>query len=390
MAERGLRRRVGDRLNNIPGLFRGTIPVLRKEAIHIRRDPMALFVTVLIPIIQMFTIGFAIDTNVRDTRTTLFDGAQTQESRRLVDRFVNSDDFLIVSQVESERALNDEIVAGRASVGIHIPTDYSRRLLSGQTASFLVLVDGSDSSVASQSLNVANAIALRESLERSVPVTATSQTLPVEARPKILFNPDSRSANFLIPGMLAVLIQIMTVMLTALAIVRERERGTLEQLYMTPVRPLGLMIGKIVPYAVVAYAELSIMLFFMRWVFLIPINGSLLLLLLLVIPFLITMLGLGLLISTRAQSQQEAMQAAFGTMLPSIFLSGYIFPIDTMPLFFRGISAILPTTYLIEIFRGIILRGAGFQALWKQTLILSIMGLFLITVSALRFKKKTS
>jgi ABC-2 type transport system permease protein len=351
---------------------------------------MALFVTVLIPIIQMFTIGFAIDTNVRDTRTTLYDAARTQESRRLIERFINSDDFSLVSEVESDRALNEEIVAGRASVGIHIPPDYSRRLLSGQTATFLVLVDGSDSSVASQSLNVANAIALRESLERSIPVTASSRTLPVEARPKILFNPDSRSANFLIPGMLAVLIQIMTVMLTALAIVRERERGTLEQLYMTPVRPLGLMIGKIVPYAVVAYAELGIMLFFMRWIFLIPINGSLLLLLLLVIPFLITMLGLGLLISTRAQSQQEAMQAAFGTMLPSIFLSGYIFPIDTMPLFFRGVSAILPTTYLIEIFRGIILRGAGFQALWKQTLILSVMGLILITVSALRFKKKTS
>ena len=380
----------GHRLSRFRGLFRGTLPVLRKEAIHIRRDPMALFVTVLIPIIQMFTIGFAIDTNVRDTRTTLYDAARTQESRRLIERFINSDDFSLVSEVESDRALNEEIVAGRASVGIHIPPDYSRRLLSGQTATFLVLVDGSDSSVASQSLNVANAIALRESLERSIPVTASSRTLPVEARPKVLFNPDSRSANFLIPGMLAVLIQIMTVMLTALAIVRERERGTLEQLYMTPVRPLGLMIGKIVPYAVVAYAELSIMLFFMRWVFLIPINGSLLLLLLLVIPFLITMLGLGLLISTRAQSQQEAMQAAFGTMLPSIFLSGYIFPIDTMPLFFRGVSAILPTTYLIEIFRGIILRGAGFQALWKQTLILSVVGVYLNTVSALRFKKKTS
>ncbi len=351
---------------------------------------MALFVTVLIPIIQMFTIGFAIDTNVRDTRTVLYDGAHTQESRRLIDRFVNSDDFIIVADVESEQALNDEIVAGRASVGIHIPADYSRRLLSGQTASFLVLVDGSDSSVASQSLNVANAIALRESLEKSLPVTAVSRSLPVEARPKILFNPDSRSANFLIPGMLAVLIQIMTVMLTALAIVRERERGTLEQLYMTPVKPLGLMIGKIIPYAIVAYAELSIMLFFMRWVFKIPISGSLTLLLLLVVPFLITMLGLGLLISTRAQSQQEAMQAAFGTMLPSIFLSGYIFPIDTMPLFFRGVSAILPTTYLIEIFRGIILRGAGIDALWKQTLILSIMGLVLITLSALRFRKRTS
>ena len=232
-----------------------------------------------------------------------------------------------------------------------------------------------------------NAIALRESIERTVSIMAISRELPVEARPKILFNPDSRSANFLIPGMLAVLIQIMTVMLTALAIVRERERGTLEQLYMTPVQPLGLMIGKIAPYAVVAYAELTIMLCFMRWVFQIPINGSLPLLLVLVIPFLLTMLGLGLLISTRARSQQEAIQAAFGTMLPSIFLSGYIFPIDTMPPFFQGISAILPTTYLIEIFRGIILRGAGFSALWSQSLILSIMAIFLISISAFRFKK---
>ena len=254
--------------------FRGLIPVLRKEAIHIRRDPMALFFTVLIPLLQMFMIGFAINTNVRDMKTAVYDGARTQESRRLLDRFVNSDDFLIVSRVEGDEALNREIIAGRAKVGIKIPPDYSRRLLAGETASVLVLVDGSESSVANQALNVANAIALRESLERSMSVSAVRQSLPVEARPKVLFNPDSRSANFLIPGMLAVLIQVMTVMLTALAIVREREKGTLEQLYMTPVRPLGLMIGKIVPYAVVAFAELSIMLFFMRWVFQVPISGS--------------------------------------------------------------------------------------------------------------------
>lgn len=368
--------------------FRGLIPVLRKEAIHIRRDPMALFFTVLIPLLQMFMIGFAINTNVRDMKTAVYDGARTQESRRLLDRFVNSDDFMIVTRVEGDEALNREIIAGRAKVGIKIPPDYSRRLLAGETASVLVLVDGSESSVANQALNVANAITLRESLERSMTVSAVRQSLPVEARPKVLFNPDSRSANFLIPGMLAVLIQVMTVMLTALAIVREREKGTLEQLYMTPVRPLGLMIGKIVPYAVVAFAELSIMLFFMRWVFQVPISGSLPLLLLLVVPFIVTMLGLGLLISTRAQSQQEAMQAAFGTMMPSIFLSGYIFPIDTMPLFFQWISSIIPTTYLIEIFRGIILRNAGFEALWKQALILTLMGVFLITVSALRFRKK--
>ncbi len=366
--------------------FRGALPVLRKEAIHIRRDPMALFVTVLIPLLQMFMIGFAIDTNVRNMRTVVLDGARTQESRRLLDRFVNSDDFEIVLTVETEEALNQAIIDGTARVALHIPAHYSRRLLAGDSASFLVLVDGSESSVANQALNVANAIALRESIERARPVTAQRQSLPVEARPKILFNPDSRSANFLIPGMLAVLIQIMTVMLTALAIVRERERGTLEQLYMTPVHPIGLMIGKIAPYAFVAYVELAIMLTFMRWVFQIPIRGSLLLLLLLVIPFLLAMLGLGLLISTRAQSQQEAIQAAFGTMLPSIFLSGYIFPIETMPVFFQWVSRFIPTTYLIAIFRGIILRGADFSVLWRPTLILSMMAVFFIVVSARRFR----
>jgi ABC-2 type transport system permease protein len=369
--------------------FTGLIPVLRKEAIHIRRDPMALFFTVFIPMLQLFMIGFAINTNVRDIPTAVYDAAQTQESRRLLERFVNSDDFEIAKYVTSDDELNREIISGRARVGVKIPPDYSRRLLAGQTASLLVLVDGSESSVAGEALNVANAIALRESLERAMSVTAIRQTLPVEARPKVLFNPDSRSANFLIPGMIAVLMQMMTVLLTAIAIVRERERGTLEQLYMTPIKPLGLMIGKLVPYAVIAYIEICLLLVFMRWGFSVPINGSILLLLILVTPFILTMLGFGLLISTRARTYQEATQAAFGTMMPSIFLSGYIFPIDTMPVFFQWISRIIPTTYLIEIFRGIILRGAELQDLWKQGLILTVMSIIMITVSALRFRKKT-
>jgi ABC-2 type transport system permease protein len=364
--------------------FNGLLPVLRKEAIHIRRDPMALFFTVLIPLMQLFMIGYAINTNVRDIPTVVYDAAHTQESRRLLNRFVNSDDFKIVAYVDSEDELNREIISGRARAGLKIPPDYSRRLLAGETASVLVLVDGSDSSVAGEALNVSNAIALRESLERFLSNTAR-QSLPVEARPKVLFNPDSRSANFLIPGMIAVLMQMMTVLLTAIAIVR----GTLEQLYMTPVKPLGLMVGKLVPYAVVAYAEISILLFFMRWAFGVPIKGRLLLLLLLVTPFILTMLGFGLLISTRARTYQEATQAAFGTMMPSIFLSGYIFPIETMPTFFQYVSKIIPTTYLIQIFRGIILRGAELQDLWKQGLILTVMAILMITISALRFRKKT-
>ncbi|MCI0659471.1 MAG: ABC transporter permease, partial [Acidobacteria bacterium] len=271
--------------------FNGLLPILRKEAIHIRRDPMALFFTVLIPMLQLFMIGYAINTNVRHIPTVIYDGAKTQESRRLLDRFVNSDDFKIVKSVFSDEELNREIISGRARVGIKIPPDYSRLLLAGDTANVLVLVDGSESSVAGEALNVANAIALRESLERALSVSATRQELPVEARPKVLFNPDLRSANFLIPGMIAVLMQMMTVLLTAIAIVRERERGTLEQLYMTPIKPLGLMIGKIVPYAVVAYAEICILLVLMRWAFGVPIQGNIFLLMLLVTPFILTMLG---------------------------------------------------------------------------------------------------
>lgn len=369
--------------------FTGLIPVLRKEAIHIRRDPMALFFTILIPTIQLFLIGFAINTNVRNIPTVIYDAARTQESRRLLDRFVNSDDFKIVSDVTSDDELNREIISGRARAGIKIPPDYSRRLLAGETASLLILIDGSDSSVAGEAMNVANGIALRESLERALSVSVARQTLPVEARPKVLFNPDMRSANFLIPGMIAVLMQMMTVLLTAVAIVREREKGTLEQLYMTPIKPLGLMIGKIAPYAVVAYTELCLLLFFMRLAFGVPIAGNIFLLLLLVTPFILTMLGFGLLISTRAQTYQEATQAAFGTMMPSIFLSGYIFPIDTMPQFFQWVSKIIPTTYLIQIFRGIILRGAELQDLWKQGLILTVMSVWMITIAAMRFRKKT-
>ncbi|MDQ3009831.1 MAG: ABC transporter permease [Acidobacteriota bacterium] len=371
------------------GPFSGLLPVLRKEAIHISRDRMALFFTVFMPMLQMFLIGFAINTNVRNIATAVYDAANTQESRRLLDRFINSNDFRVVKYVNSEEVLNREVISGRARVGIKIPPDYSRRLLAGQTASYLVLVDGSESSVAGEALNVSNAIALRESLERSLNVSSVRQTLPVEARPKILFNPDSRSANFLIPGMIAVLMQMMTVLMTAVAIVRERERGTLEQLYMTPVKPLGLMVGKVVPYGVVAFAEICLLLIFMRWAFGVPIRGDIFLLLLLATPFITTMLGLGLLISTRARTYQEAMQMAFGTMMPSIFLSGYFFPLENMPVFFQWVSMIIPTTYLIQIFRGIILRGAELQDLWKQGLILTAMSVFMIAVAARRFRKKT-
>ncbi len=365
--------------------FRGFRAVLYKEVIHLRRDSLALFFALAMPLIQMIVIGFAIDTNIRQVKTVVLDEDQHLQSRELVDRLRNSDTFRIVSYVSSDREIRDAIVAGKARVGIKIPYDYSRQLVDRGTAQVLVLIDGSDSSVASTALNVTTAIGLDESLQRILPQGAN---LPVQMRPRLLFNPGSRSPNFFLPGLTAVLLLFVTTFLTAFSIVRERERGTLEQLFVTPVRPLGLLLGKILPYFGVGFIELCVILLFMRTAFQVPIAGSTILLFLLSLPYLFVALSLGMLISTKATSQAEAIQAALLTMMPSIFLSGYIFPRETMPLPFYILSYFIPATYFVNIARGVILRGAGLVHLWTDGLILFVMGVLLLLLAAKRFQKK--
>src|SRR6185369_13500814 len=280
-------------------------------------------------------------------------------------------------------------VAGEAKVGIKIPVDFSRKLLEGETASVLVLVDGSDSTVTSEAVNVANGVMLQESLKMLLPNTPTGK-LPLEARNKVLFNPDTRSPNFFIPGLIGVLLQAMIIILVAFSIVREREKGTLEQLYMTPIGSIGLMIGKVLPYGILGFFEVCWVLWIMRYVFDVPIHGSLLLLLFFSIPFIMTILGMGLLISTKANTQTEAMQMAMSTLLPSIFLSGYIFSIDNMPPVFWWISHVIPMTYYIDTLRGIILRGDGLNHLWLNGIILFGIGIGMILLAATRFNKKAA
>ena len=300
--------------------LRGFGAIFYKEVLHMRRDSFAILFALIVPILEMIILGYAIDTNVRQVKTAVYDqsgimesgGAGSQESRTLLDRFRNSDTFRIYKYVHSDDELTREMVAGRARVGLKIPFDFDRQLLRGQTAQLLVLVDGSDSSVAGQSLTVAASIGLDESLRRMLP----EGKLPaIEIRPKMMFNPDSRSPNFFLPGLMAVLLLMMTTMLTAFSIVREKERGTLEQLFVTPVRPLGL------------------------------------------------------------------------TMLPSIFLSGYVFPRDTMPLPFYAVSCLIPATYMVDIARGVILRGAGLAELWFQAAVLFVMGAVVLLLAARRFTK---
>jgi ABC-2 type transport system permease protein len=365
--------------------FRGFRSIVYKEVLHIRRDFMTVFFAMFIPTLQMIVLGFGIDTNIRQVNTVVFDENGKKESRELIDRLRNSDTFRVREFVQSDAALNDAIVGGRAKVGIKIPYDYSRQLMDRSTAQVLVLIDGSDSSVAGQAINVATSIGFEESLRRALP---PRYAIPVEVRPKLLFNPDSRSPNFFLPGLVAVLLLFFTAFLTALAIVREKERGTLEQLFVTPVRPLGLLLGKLVPYFVIGIMGLSALLFFMRTVFQVPIAGHVLLLYALATPYLFVNLSIGLLISSRANTQPEAMQMSMMVILPTIFFSGYIFPRETMPLPFYILSFFVPGTYFVNISRGIILRGAGIAHLWTDGLVLLCMGVLLLLAAAKRFQKK--
>jgi ABC-2 type transport system permease protein len=212
--------------------------------------------------------------------------------------------------------------------------------------------------------------------------------MAVDMRPKLLFNPDSRSPNFFLPGLTAILLLNVTTFLTAFAIVREKERGTLEQLFVTPVQPFGLLLGKLLPYFGIGFFELCLILTAMRFIFSVPIHGSVLLLALISLPYLFVSLSLGILISSKAGSQGEAMQLAFLTILPSVFFSGYIFPRETMPYIFRVLSYFVPASYFINITRGIILRGAGIQHLWTDALALFAMGTILLFIAARRFRNK--
>jgi ABC-2 type transport system permease protein len=366
-------------------VFKGFAAVFYKEALHVRRDPGTLFFSLIIPLLQMVVLGFGIDTNIRQVNTVVFNADGRRESRELVDRLRNSDTFHIVRYVENDHDLNDEIIAGRARVGVKIPVDYSDRLLHQMSAQVLVLIDGSDSSVAGQAINVTTAIGLDESLRR---VLQDRSSMAVEMRPKLLFNPDSRSPNFFLPGLTAVLLLNVTTFLTAFSIVREKERGTLEQLFVTPVRPLGLLLGKLLPYLIIGFSELCLIVSFMRFVFQVPIHGNLLLLAFFSLPYLFCSLSIGILVSSKANSQSEAMQLSFLTFLPSIFFSGYIFPRETMPFVFHAMSYLVPASYYINITRGIILRGAGLTHLWIDALALFAMGTFLLIVAARRFQNK--
>jgi len=368
-------------------LFRGFGAILFKEFIVMLRDPMTLFFMLFPPLIQMIAFGYALDNDVKNMGLIVFDQANTVESRQLVDRFVNTETFRVVGRVSSVAEMEAEIRKGRAYAALQIPPNFSRNLRAGRDAVVQLAIDGSNSTTALQALNTGQAVIFREALTR-VLAEAGRTTLPLEMRPQMLFNPAMKSPNFFIPGVIGLVLQIATLFTTAMAIVRERERGTLEQLMVSPVSPWGFMAGKLIPYFCLGSAMAALLLGIMRFVFDVPIAGSLPGLAVTMLVYVFTLLSIGLLISTKAQNQMQALQITMMLILPSVFFSGFIFPRETMPWIFYAIGSVLPATYAIELLRAIVLRGANLAEYWPSLAVLSVMAAGLFALCATRFKAK--
>jgi ABC-2 type transport system permease protein len=368
--------------------FRGFSAIIYKEFLQLFRDPTTLFFMLFPPTVEMIAFGYALNLDVRHIRTAVCDFDRTRESRELVQEMVSTTTFDVVEEVGSLADLEKAIVDGDVRVGVQIPPDFSDRLQRGESSQVLVLIDGSDSTFANAALAGTDGVGFVRSLERLHALAPPGTPLrAVDMRPRALFNPGLRSANFFLPGIIGLLMQVVTVFLTSFAIVRERERGTLEQLMVTPLTKLGLMLGKLIPYFLIMCGQCAALILLMRFLFHVPIAGALPILALGSVLFLFTALAIGLLISTVARTQLQAIQMTMTTIFPSVFFSGVIFPLETMPLIFRAVSTVIPLTYYARIIRGVVLRGADIFALSLDLAILTVFGALLVMLAASRFRK---
>lgn len=367
--------------------FRGFTAILYKEFLVVLRDPFTLFFMMFPPLVEMIAFGYALDTDVKHMATLVLDEDRTVESRQLIDQFVNTQTFRVVGEVQSITELAEGIRRGQAYVGIQIPPGFTRDLSAGRTARIQVLIDGSNSSIAGSALNTSLNVGFRNGL-LTLAKRIGLRDLPVEVRPQILYNPEMRSPNFFVPGVIGIVLQIATTFATAMSLVRERERGTLEQLLVSPLSRWGLMLGKLAPYLVIGMTMAVVLFTIMRNLFHVPIAGDVGALMLGTFLYVFCLLSLGLLISTRAENQMQALQMTMMFILPSVFFSGFIFPRETMPWIFYALSTVLPATYYIELERALVLRGATIGEFWFHIVMLAAMAVALFSLCALRFRRK--
>lgn len=368
------------------------LTVTKKEFIHIKRDKASLVMALIAPVMMLLIFGFAVNTDINHVNLAVYDGSKTYESRQLIESFNNSYYFKIYEVVDSPDIVEEYIDKGEVKVGLIIPNDYTRDIKRNKPAEIQILVDGSDPTIArtamSYSIILANnhSVQLKE-LNSKKAGMAGAASAGIAAKPRVLYNPTLESSKFNVPGVVGLILQNITIILTAFAMVRERERGTIEQLIMTPVTGLELIIGKLIPYVIIGLYDFAIILILSYILFGVAIKGSLIMLILLGFIFLIGALAMGMLISTVAKTQLQAMQAAILFLLPSVLLSGFMFPREAMPKIIYLIGGTFPITYFLIILRGIIVKGIGLPYLLNTTIILLLLIMLIIVITMKKFKK---
>ena len=371
-------------------MFRRILSLIRKELTHIIRDPRTLAIMIVMPLLMLILLGYAATTDIEHLRTAVYDADKTSQSRALIDAYQASNYFDIVQYVEREEDLRYLIDRGDVRSGMIIPAGYGRQLAAQERPDIAFIIDGSDPTVANTvfaaSQQVGQAVSLK-SLEKELGFSA-SQMPTVEVRPRVWYNPDMKSSHFLIPGLIVIVLFLFTTLFTSTSIVRERELGTIEQLIVTPVRPIELVVAKVLPYILISFFVIIEVLLVGVFLFGVPINGSIALLLGLSSLFLVTALGIGIFISSVANTQVEAFLMTFATIMPTIFLSGFFFPIEAMPGWLQAISLVIPARYGLVIIRGIILKGVGLEILMQQVVAILIFAAIIVTLASTRFKKK--
>jgi ABC-2 type transport system permease protein len=366
--------------------------IARKELLQLRRDRLTLGMMAVQPVVMLLLFGYAINTDVRHIPTVVYDQDQTADSRDLARRMEATGFYDVVARVASYDQIDRALRSGAARTALVVPPRYAEDLARGSTAHLQLIVDGSDPQVVAGAQDTAASLVAARSqqidVERIARGGGRAPPSPIEMLPSIRYNPDLRTAVYIVPGLIGVILTMTMVMLTSMALARERERGTLEQLIVSPVRRIELVVGKILPYVVIGYVQMALILACARLVFDVPIAGSSALLFALAFLFIAANLAVGLFFSTIAQTQQQAMQMSFFFLLPNILLSGFMFPFEAMPLPAQWISTGLPLTHFLRIVRGVVLKGSGFDDLRVEVAWLGGILCGLVAFSSLRFRKK--
>jgi len=363
--------------------------MVRKEFIQLFRDRKNRVVLVMAPLIQLIVFGYVVNYDIKDIRVALIDQAQTRESRLMMDAFTAGRIFRITHRPADTRGMEELFLAGKADLGIKIPPDFSSRIRRGETAAVQILVDGSMSNMAS--VRISYAVMVLDRLNRELIRELFSRDLQygrIDARIRTWYNPNLDSQHFFVPGIVAFVIMLISLLLTSIAIIKEREAGTMEQLIVTPLKPIEFIIGKTIPYTVISIGQMALVMVFAVYWFDIPLAGSVLALFLATCLFLLSTLGIGLFISTVSKTRQQAMMTTFFFILPFFMLSGFVFPIANMPEFVQGLTYLNPLRYFLVIIRGIFLKGVGLHILWPQYAALAVLGVLVFAGAVGRFRKR--